>query len=115
MDHFEKLRDCGMMKNFMALGSLVQSMEVDKVPKGVAWNPFLRKTRSGLYMMGAPHQGCAACLTQAEKPQLGTARGVGTQGCMDTNFPISLYIDVCRNIDMYITYTPKAKKRWQMG
>jgi hypothetical protein len=36
MDHFEKLKDCGMMKNFMALGSLVQSMEVDKVPKGVA-------------------------------------------------------------------------------
>jgi hypothetical protein len=36
MDHFEKLKDCGMMKNFMALGSLVRSMEVDKVPKGVA-------------------------------------------------------------------------------
>jgi hypothetical protein len=32
-------------------------------------------------------------------------------GCKDTNFLISLYINICRNIDMYFTYTPKAKKR----
>jgi hypothetical protein len=27
-----KLRDCGMMKNFMASGSLARGMEVDKAP-----------------------------------------------------------------------------------
>jgi hypothetical protein len=27
-----KLRDCGMIKNFMVLGSLTQGMEVDEVP-----------------------------------------------------------------------------------
>jgi hypothetical protein len=26
-------------------------------------------------------------------------------------FPTSLYINICKNIDMYITYTPKVKKR----
>jgi hypothetical protein len=36
--------------------------------------------------------------------------GAGTQECKDTNFPISLYINICRNIDMYITYMQKAKK-----
>jgi hypothetical protein len=28
-----KLRDCGIMKNFMASGSLTQGMDDDKVPK----------------------------------------------------------------------------------
>jgi hypothetical protein len=37
--------------------------------------------------------------------------GAGTQGSKDTNFPISLYINVCRNMDMYITATPKAKEK----
>jgi hypothetical protein len=26
-------------------------------------------------------------------------------------FPISLYINISRNIDMYITYKPKAKEK----
>jgi hypothetical protein len=30
-----KLRDCGMMKNFMASGSLAQGMEVDQAPMRV--------------------------------------------------------------------------------
>jgi hypothetical protein len=32
------------------------------------------------------------------------------QGCKDMSFSISLYINICRNIDMYITYMTKAKK-----
>jgi hypothetical protein len=35
-----KLRDCGMMKNFMALGSLAQSMEVDKALDEGDTTPF---------------------------------------------------------------------------
>jgi hypothetical protein len=29
-------------------------------------------------------------------------------------FPISLYINICRNKDMYIIYTPKAKEKEKM-
>jgi hypothetical protein len=54
-------------------------------------------------------------LTQAEEPHLAMAGHAGMQGCKDTNFPISLYTNICRNIDMYITYTPKEKKRWWTG
>jgi hypothetical protein len=37
--------------------------------------------------------------------------GAWTQGCKNTTFPISLYINICRNIDMYITYASKAKEK----
>jgi hypothetical protein len=37
MGHFEKLRDYDMMKNFMALGSLTQGMEVDEVTTMLAY------------------------------------------------------------------------------
>jgi hypothetical protein len=62
-------------------------------------------------MMGAPHWGCATCLTQAQEAQLAEAGVAWAQGCKDTNFPISLYITVCRNMDIYITTTPKAKEK----
>jgi hypothetical protein len=42
------------------------------------------------------------------------AGGAWTQGCKNTTFPISLYINICRNIDMYITYAPKAKEKEKM-
>jgi hypothetical protein len=32
----------------------------------------------------------------------------------DASFSISLYITICRNIDMYITYMPNAKKKGGM-
>jgi hypothetical protein len=35
-----KLRDCGMMKNFMASGSLTQGMEIDEVPNEGDATPF---------------------------------------------------------------------------
>jgi hypothetical protein len=59
MDHFEKLlvetcpnyaypikykvRDCGMKKNFVALGSLARGMEVDKIPDEGDATPFSRE------------------------------------------------------------------------
>jgi hypothetical protein len=43
------------------------------------------------------------------------ARGVGTQGYKDINFPISLYINICRNMDMYITAIPNAKEKTTCG
>jgi hypothetical protein len=36
-----KLRDCGMMKNFMASESLARAMEVDEVPDEGNTTPFL--------------------------------------------------------------------------
>jgi hypothetical protein len=38
-----KLKFCGMMKNFMALWSLTQSMEVDEVPNEGDATPFPRE------------------------------------------------------------------------
>jgi hypothetical protein len=35
-----KLRDCGMMKNFMTSGSLTRSMEVNEVPNEGDLTPF---------------------------------------------------------------------------
>jgi hypothetical protein len=35
-----KLRDCGMMKNFMASGSLTRGMELDKIPDKGDATPF---------------------------------------------------------------------------
>jgi hypothetical protein len=40
---------------------------------------------------------------------------LGAQGCKDASFSISLYINVCRNIDMYITTTPIAKEKMSCG
>jgi hypothetical protein len=54
-------------------------------------------------------------LTQDEEPHLAMVGHAGMQGCKDTNFPISLYTNICRNIDMYITYTPKEKKKMVDG
>jgi hypothetical protein len=52
-------------------------------------------------------------LTRVQEPQLVVAGGAGTQGCKDTNFPISLYINICRNMDMYIMTTPKEKEKME--
>jgi hypothetical protein len=35
----------------------------------------------------------------------------GTQGCKDMNFSISLYINICRNMDMHFMATPKEKEK----
>jgi hypothetical protein len=43
------------------------------------------------------------------------AWGAGTQGYKDIIFPISVYINVCRNMDMYIIATPKGKKMMADG
>jgi hypothetical protein len=37
-----KIKNCGMMKNFMASGSLALGMEVDEVPDKGDMMPFLR-------------------------------------------------------------------------
>jgi hypothetical protein len=39
------------------------------------------------------------------------AGDVGTQGYKVINFPICLYINICRNMDMYITATPNTKEK----
>jgi hypothetical protein len=35
----------------------------------------------------------------------------GTQGCKDMIFSISLYINICRNMDMHFMATPKEKEK----
>jgi hypothetical protein len=60
--------------------------------------------------MGIPHQGHNACLARVQEAQLTPARAATTQGGKDINFLISLYINVCRNIDMYSTATKNKGK-----
>jgi hypothetical protein len=55
------------------------------------------------------------CITRVQEPQLTAARDVGVQGYKVIMFPISLYINVCRNIDMYIIATPNTKVKMACG
>jgi hypothetical protein len=55
------------------------------------------------------------CLTQVQEPQLIEVGATGMHGCKDTNFPIYMYISVCRNLHMYITATPKAEEEMVGG
>jgi hypothetical protein len=43
------------------------------------------------------------------------AGDVGTQGYKVISFPISLYINICRNMDMYIIATQNAKEKTSGG
>jgi hypothetical protein len=60
-----KLRDCGMMNNFLASGSRVRGMEVDEVPNEGDTMPFPGEDVVMVIYNGRPRRGCAACLTQA--------------------------------------------------
>jgi hypothetical protein len=65
--------------------------------------------------MGAPHYRCTTCLTQVQEPQLAVTGDVGTRGYKVISFPISWYINICRNVDMYITTTLNAKEKTTGG
>jgi hypothetical protein len=70
-------------------------MEVDQIPDEGDTMPFLGEDVVMMIYDGCPSSG----MRRVCNPSLGTP---------------SLYINICRNIDMYITHTPKAKKggRW---
>jgi hypothetical protein len=94
-----------MMKNFMASGSLTLGLEDDK-------GDTMTILGEDMVMMiydGRP----LPRMHHVSNPSLGTpvhyGWGAVTQGCRDMIFPICLYINVCRNRDMYIIDMPKAK------
>jgi NAD-dependent dihydropyrimidine dehydrogenase PreA subunit len=58
-----KLRDCGIMKNFMVSGFLNQGMELDEVPNEDDVIPFLGEDAVVTIYDGRPCWGCAVCLT----------------------------------------------------
>jgi hypothetical protein len=101
-----KLRDCSMMKNFVASGSLARGMEVDDVPDEGDTMPFPREDQVMTIYNGHPSPG----MRRVSNPSLGTKAPYGW-GCGNVWTQIFLYIYICRNIDMYITYAPKAQKR----
>jgi hypothetical protein len=74
------------MKNFMALGSFTQGMELNEVPNEGDMMPFPREDAVMTIYDGPPHQGCASCLTRVQEPQLIVAGGAGTQGCKGHKF-----------------------------
>jgi hypothetical protein len=68
-----KLRDCGMMKNFMASRSLTLGVEVNEVPDEGDTTPFLGE---GMVMMiydGHPSSG----MCRVSNPSLGTPARCG--------------------------------------
>jgi hypothetical protein len=89
MDHFEKLleetcpnhaypikhklRDSGMMKNFMASGSLARGMKVDEVPDEDDMMPFSREDAVMMIYDGRPSPG----MRRMSNPSLGTPARCG--------------------------------------
>jgi hypothetical protein len=81
-----KLRDCGMMKNFMTSRSLSQGMEVDEIPIEGDMMPF---PREGVVMaIYGRHPSPERC--HMPDPGLGTparfSQEAGTQKCKGMNF-----------------------------
>jgi hypothetical protein len=58
-----KLRDCDMMKNFMASESFTRAMKLDEVLDEGDMMPFPGEDAIMMIYDGRPHSGCAACLT----------------------------------------------------
>jgi hypothetical protein len=89
MDHFEKLleetcpnhtypvkhklRNCGMMKNFVASGSHVRGMEVDEVPDEGNMTPFPREDAVMTIYAGHPPPG----MRRMSNPTQGTPTRYG--------------------------------------
>jgi hypothetical protein len=68
-----KLRDCGMMKNFMALGSLARGMEVDEVLDEGDTTPFPEEDTVITIYDGRPSPG----MGRISNPSLGTLARCG--------------------------------------
>jgi hypothetical protein len=60
-----KLRDCDLMKSFMATRPLARGMEIDEVPDEGDKTPFPREDAVMMIYDGCPHRGCTTCLTEA--------------------------------------------------
>jgi hypothetical protein len=103
------------MKNFMASTSLSQGMELDEVPNEGDMMPLPREDAIMMIYDGHPLPGMRHMSDPSPEPQLIATGAAGTQGCKDTNFLMSLYINVCWNIDMYIIATLKAKENTTNG
>jgi hypothetical protein len=86
-------------------------MEVDEVPDKGGSLPFPGEDEVMMIYDGGPSPGMCHVSDPGLEPQLAMAGGVGMQGCKGISFPISLYINVCRNMDMYIIATPNAKEK----
>jgi hypothetical protein len=106
----QKLRDYNMMKNFMASRSLPRGMELDEAPNEGGATPFPREDEVMTIYDGHPLPGVHHMSNQS----LGTLARYGW-GCRDAQmkglkFSNIFVNNVCRNMDMYITDTPKSKK-----
>jgi hypothetical protein len=85
-------------------------MEVDEVPYEGDTTPFLGEDAVMMIYDGRPSPGTH----RVPNSSIGTPSHYGW-GHGNVWTRIFLYIYICRNIDMYITYTLKAQKRQQAG
>jgi hypothetical protein len=110
-----KLRDCSMMKNFMASGSLNRGMEVDEVPDESDVTPFPRDDVVMMIYDGRPSPRVHRTSNLSPRTLAHYGWGVGMQGCKDTNFQ---YLCTLMCVGIWIcTLQPhqKQKRRQQKG
>jgi hypothetical protein len=57
-----KLKDCGIMRSFMTLGTITWGVELDEGPNGSDTMLFPEENTVMMVYRGRPHQGGVACL-----------------------------------------------------
>jgi hypothetical protein len=81
-----KLKDCGMMRNFMTLGSIIWGAELNEGPDG---SDMMQFPEENIVMM--VYRGCLSsvrCLLSSLSARAPTRCGWGHMGCNGTNFPL---------------------------
>jgi hypothetical protein len=84
-----KLKNCGMMNNFMISGSLTRDMELEEHQDRRDVMPFPEEDAVMTVYEGG---GGTTCPTYVPGSQLIVVENPGTQGCKSTSFPIYISI-----------------------
>jgi hypothetical protein len=103
-----KLKDYGMMKNFMTSGSITWDRGLEEDPSGSDVMPF-----PGEDVVMTVYNGCLP-LGRYHMSKLGprTSTRCGTQGCKGASFQ---YVCIYIHMNMYIIVIPKEKNKKMMS
>jgi hypothetical protein len=103
----QKLREYGMMKNFMSSGSLTQGMEVDEVPNEGDAPPFPEEDTVMMIYNGRPLPG----VRHMSNSSPGTPAH-GGRGCRDVKTQIFQYLFRLTYVGIWIcTLRPHQKQK----
>jgi hypothetical protein len=85
-----KLKDCGMMRSFLTLGSLTWGAELDEDPHGSDMMTFPEENTIMMVYGGRSPSGRCRMSNLSPRAQLVAIGDMGAQGCNDTSFSTSL-------------------------